>query len=289
VSGPPDSLPGPGDMAAEEAATLVRERTDLVPAVGIILGSGLGPAADRIEEAAAFSFEDLPGFPPTAVPGHAGRLVLGHLAGVPVAAFLGRVHFYEGHPMARCTMPVRLARRLGARTMVLTASVGALDRALPPGAIVVGTDHINLMGENPLRGWRNPDGSPPFLDVSRLYDPELAAIADEEARTMETDVGRGVYLAVSGPSYETRAEIDFMREIGGTVVGMSVVPEALAAGALGMRVLALFSVTNAVGGEVSHDDVVRVGAEVGARLSELLRRILPRIAGSGAMAGDIHS
>jgi purine-nucleoside phosphorylase len=289
VSGQPDSLPGPGDTAAEEAAALVRERTDLVPAVGIILGSGLGPAADRIEEVAAFPFEGLPGFPPTSVPGHAGRLVLGQLAGVPVAAFLGRVHFYEGHPMARCTMPVRLARRLGARTMVLTASVGALDRALAPGAIVGGTDHINLMGENPLRGWKNPDGSPPFLDVSRLYDPDLAAIADEEVRTMGIAAGRGVYVAVPGPSYETGAEIEFMREAGGTVVGMSVVPEALAAGVLGMRVLALFSVTNAVGGEVSHHDVVRVGAQVGVRLSELLRRILPRIAVSGATAGEIHS
>jgi purine-nucleoside phosphorylase len=253
--------------------------------VGIILGSGLGTAADSIEQAAALSFDGLPGFPPPSVPGHAGRLVLGHLAGVPVAAFLGRVHFYEGHPMSRCTMPVRLARGLGARTMVLTASVGALDPALRPGGLVVGTDHINLMGENPLRGWKYADGSPPFLDVSRLYDPSFASLAGEEARAMGIDVGRGVYLAVSGPSYETRAEIDFMREAGGTVVGMSVVPEALAAGALGMRLLALFSVTNTVGGEVSHDDVVRVGAEVGDRLSELLRRILPRIAGLESTAG----
>lgn len=276
---------GPGDITAEDAAELVRERSDLVPAVGIILGSGLGPAADRIEQVASFSFEELPGFPEPSVPGHAGRLVLGHLAGVPVAAYLGRVHFYEGHPMSLCALPARLARHLGARTMVLTASVGALDPSLHPGTIVVGTDHINLMGESPLRGWKNPDGSPPFLDVSRLYDPDLAAVAEEEARAMDVEVGRGVYLAVSGPSYETLAEIAFMREIGGTVVGMSVVPEALAAGALGMRVLGLYSVTNAVGGEVSHHDVVRVGAEVGSRLSTLLERILPRIAGGGQAPG----
>ena len=271
-----EALAGPGDRAPEEAAALVRERTDLVPSVGIILGSGLGPAAERIDEAASVSFEELPGFPAPSVPGHAGRLVLGHLAGVPVVAFLGRVHYYEGHPMSTCAMPARLARRLGARVMVLTASVGALDPALAPGTIVVGTDHINLMGENPLRGWKNPDGSPPFLDVSKLYDPELADAVEEEGRGMGLELGRGVYLAVGGPSYETQAEIRYMREIGGTVVGMSVVPEALAAGVLGMRVVGLFSVTN-VAGEGSHHDVVKVGAEIGGRLSALLDRILPRL------------
>jgi purine-nucleoside phosphorylase len=271
------ALPGPGDLQAQDAVALVRERSDLVPAVGVILGSGLGLAADRIEEQAAFSFEGLPGFPPPSVPGHAGRLVLGRLSGVPVAAFLGRIHFYEGHPMAQCTMPVRVARLLGARTMVLTASVGALEPSLRTGTVVVGSDHINLMGENPLRGWRSPDGTPPFVDASRVYDHRLAQAAGREARALGIDVAPGVYLAVSGPSYETPAEIDFMRRAGGTVVGMSVVPEALAARALGMRVLGMFSVTNAVGGEITHEEVVRVGREMGGRLAALLERVVPHV------------
>jgi purine-nucleoside phosphorylase len=271
----------PGDRDAEAAVALIRERSDLVPRVGLILGSGLGPAADRIEEDASFSFAELPGFPPPTVPGHAGKLLLGTLAGVPVAAFLGRIHFYEGHPMSVSAMPVRVARLLGAEIMVITAAAGALDPAIPPGSLVVATDHLNMMGENPLRGWRNADGSPPFVDVSALYDPELRAIALEEAPGAGLSVAPGVYVAASGPSYETRAEIEVMRNDGGTVVGMSVVPEALPARALGMRLLGLFSVTNSVGGEVSHLEVIEVGRQMGPNLARLLERVVPRIAATG--------
>jgi purine-nucleoside phosphorylase len=273
----------PGDTAAAEAVAAIRSRSAVVPRVAIILGSGLGPAADLIEQDAAFPFADLPGFPAPTVPGHAGRLLLGTLAGVPVAAFMGRTHFYEGHPMSVSAMPVRVARLLGAEIMVLTASVGALDPALPPGSLVVATDHLNMMGENPLRGWRNADGSPPFIDVSSLYDPVLRDIALEEAPAAGLTAAPGVYVAASGPSYETRAEIGMMRNAGGTVVGMSIVPEALPARALGMRLLGLFSVTNSVGGEVSHLEVIEVGRQMGSNLAKLLERVVPRIAAtSGA-------
>jgi purine-nucleoside phosphorylase len=272
---------GPGDTLAEEGAAVVRKRTGLERSVGIILGSGLGNAVRDIEEEAAFSYEDLPGFPAPTAPGHAGRLVLGRLHSVPVAAFLGRIHFYEGHPMALATLPVRLSHALGARTMVITASAGALDASLAPGTLVVGTDHINFMGVNPLRGWRRADGTPPFIDLTDVYDRGLADLAFREAESLGIRVARGVYLAVSGPTYETPAEIGVMRDMGGSVVGMSVVPEALAARALDLRVLGLFSVTNAVGIEVTHQDVVRVAGEMTEALAAVLGRILPQMDGAG--------
>jgi len=276
------TLPGPGNDDAERAMAVILERSAVVPRIGIILGSGLGPAADLVEQDASFSFEELPGFPAPTVPGHAGRLLMGTLAGVPVSAFMGRIHYYEGHPMTVSSMPVRVARLLGADIMVLTAAVGALDPALRPGSLVVAADHLNFMGDNPLRGWRGADGSPPFIDVSALYDPELRGIALEEAPAAGLDAAEGVYLAAPGPSYETRAEIEFMRSAGGTVVGMSVVPEALPARALGMRILGLFSVTNSVGGEVSHLEVIEVGRSMGPNLARLLERIVPRMAAAPA-------
>jgi purine-nucleoside phosphorylase len=285
--GAPVALPGPGDLLAEEAVAVIRERTDLRPAVTVILGSGLGTALDSIEVVAAFSFEGLPGFPVPTVPGHAGRLVLGNAHGVPVAAFLGRIHYYEGHPISLCTLPVRVARLLGAHTAVVTASAGALDPAIEPGTVVVGSDHLNMMGANPLWGWRSPDGAPPFVGLADAYDAELAkaalsAIEEEEDAVATT----GVYVAVSGPSYETPAEIDFMRRAGGTVVGMSVVPEVVAARALGMRVLGLFSVTNSTGGAVEHEEVIRVGREMGPMLGRVLARVLPAAAEDAWMSDE---
>jgi purine-nucleoside phosphorylase len=274
-------LPGPPDTLAEEAAAVVRGRTAMQADVGIILGSGLGDALHDLDEETAFSYDDLPGFPDPTVPGHAGKLVLGRLAGVPMAAFLGRIHFYEGHPLSLCGLTVRLARHLGARTMVLTASVGGLAPDLSPGTLVVGSDHLNFLGQNPLRAWRRADGTPVFLDVSEVYDPELADLAYAEAEAVGVPVARGVYAAMPGPTYETPAEIAFLRSAGASVVGMSVVPEALPARALGMRVLGLFSVTNAVGLHVDHADVVRVANEMAGAVAGVLRGLAPKLAGAG--------
>jgi purine-nucleoside phosphorylase len=272
----------PGDHAAAEVVSYIRYTSQLVPKVAMILGSGLGPAADLIEQEASFSYADLPEFPPPTVPGHAGRLLLGTLAGVPVAAYMGRIHFYEGHPMTLSALPVRVARLLGAEIIIITAAAGGLDPSITPGDVVIGTDHLNMMGENPLRGWRNADGSPPFVNVTDMYDPELRGIAVEEAKAAGLSFGTGVYLAAPGPSYETLAEIEFMRNAGGTVVGMSVVPEALPARALGMRILGLFSVTNLVGGGVNHEEVLEVGRSMGPNLAKLLERVVPRIAATSA-------
>jgi purine-nucleoside phosphorylase len=271
----PLELPSPGDRLAEEAAGVVRERTSLVPAVGVVLGSGLGGAVDSMADVEEFAFDELPGFPPPSVPGHAGKLLLGRLDGVPVAAFQGRIHYYEGNELSRCALTVRLARVLGARTLVLTAATGGVDRDLEPGSIVVGSDQINLMGANPLRGWRNPDGSPPFVDLSEVFDRELAELAVERASAMGLALGRGVYVAMPGPSYETPAEIAMIRRSGGSVVGMSVVPESVVARALDMRVLGLFSVTNMAGDQATHQDVLAMADRAAVSMNGLLRGLLP--------------
>lgn len=269
-------LPGPGDAFADEAAEVVRSRTAFVPQVAIVLGSGLGGAVEGLREEASFSFEELPGFPRPTVPGHVGRLSLGELGGVPVAAFRGRIHFYEGNDMAVCALPVRLARLLGAGTAILTAAVGGLQAGLSTGHLVVGTDHMNFLGQSPLRGWRMPDGSPPFVEMTRTYDRELADLAFTSAETLGIPVARGVYAAMPGPMYETPAEVEFLRRAGASVVGMSVVPEAVPARALGMKVLGLFFVTNAVGVEVRHEDVVRASDAVAGSIGRLLVDVLSK-------------
>lgn len=273
-----DALPGPGDDLHAQAAAVVRARTDLVPRIGIVLGSGLGPAlGDALREEVSFAFTDLPGFPPAAVPGHAGRLAIGRLAGIPVAAFFGRVHFYEGHGMDVPALLPRLARELGASTMVLTAAVGGVDPDLVAGSVVVVRDHVNLMGTTPLRGWRYPDGMPAFVPLGKAYDPTLAELALERARDLGIGVTSGVYAAMAGPAFETPAEIGLLALAGATVVGMSLVPEVLPARALEMRVLGLAMVTNAFGEAVSHEEVLRMSNETAKDVGKLLVDLLPRI------------
>jgi purine-nucleoside phosphorylase len=270
-------VPSPGDRLGEEAAGVVRERSSLEPRVAVILGSGLGAVVDGMTGVEAFAFTDLPGFPAPTVPGHAGRLVLGNLDGVPIAAFQGRIHFYEGNEMSRCALPVRLAHALGASTLVITAAAGGVDRSLIPGSIVIGTDQINMMGESVLRGWKNPDGSPPFVDMSAVYDVDLAKDALERATALELEVRQGVYVAMPGPNYETPAEISALRGMGGTVVGMSVVPESTAARALGLRVLGLFSVTNLAGDPATHEEVLEMADRAAQGTSAILRDLLPSL------------
>jgi purine-nucleoside phosphorylase len=229
---------------------------------GVVLGSGLGDAIAVAWESAGsgepleIPYGELPGFPPPTVPGHAGKLWLGTIGDRPVAIFRGRIHFYEGHPMPLASITTRVSHALGARTMVLSAAVGGLDPSLAGGSMVVVRDHLNLMGTNALAGWRYPDGSPAFVDVSGVYDADLSAAALGILRKHGTSVTEGVYAATAGPSYETPAETEMLRWMGATVVGMSTVPEAVAARALGMRVLGLSFVTNAAGGAVSHEEVL---------------------------------
>jgi purine-nucleoside phosphorylase len=271
-------LPGPGDDLGAQAAAVVRERTDLVPRIGVVLGSGLGPAlGESLQETASFRFEELPGFPPSAVPGHAGRLVLGTLAEVPVAAFLGRVHFYEGHGMDVPALLPRLAKELGADTMVLTAAVGGLVPGEAAGTVVILRDNLNLMGVSPLRGWRYPDGMPTFISATEVYDAALRDLAFDRAQALGIASSIGVYAAMSGPAYETPTEVRLLQSAGATVVGMSMVPESMPAVALGMRVLGICSLTNAFGEHVEHEEVVRVSNETAVAVGRLLVDLFPRM------------
>jgi purine-nucleoside phosphorylase len=271
-------VPAPDDDLAAQGAAVVRAATDLTPRVGVILGSGLGPAlADTLEADVSFAFTALPGFPPSGVPGHAGRLVLGRLAGVPVAAFFGRLHFYEGYRMDVPALLPRLVHALGADTLILTGAVGGLQEGLAAGTVVILQDHINAMGTAPLLGWRFPDGMPAFVAMIDVYDSELRALATERAEALGVTATEGVYAAMSGPAYETPSEVRFLRNAGATVVGMSVVPEAVPAHALGLRVMGLCSVTNALGEEVEHDEVVRVANRTALEVGRLLVDLCPRL------------
>jgi inosine/guanosine/xanthosine phosphorylase family protein len=276
-------FPGPGDDLPQRGAEVVRAVTDLVPRAAVVLGSGLGAAlGDDLREVASFDYAELPGLPPAAVPGHAGRLLLGTLAGVPVAAFSGRVHFYEGHGLDVPALMPRLAHALGARTFVATAAVGGLERGLSAGTIVVVRDHLNLMGAAPLRGWRFPDGTPAFVSTRSVYDPALADLALARAEALAITAAPGVYAAMSGPAYETPSEVAMLATLGATVVGMSMVPESLPAHALGMRVLGLCSLTNAFGEDVTHEEVLRVSDETAVAVGRLLVDLFPRLPAEGA-------
>ena len=281
------TLPSPGDGVSERIAEAIRERSPLEPVIGVVLGSGLSEAVETVRAAAVgeqveLSYADLPGFPATTVVGHAGRLWLGTVGDRGVAIFQGRIHFYEGHGMALASITSRVAAELGARTMVLTAATGSVDPDVEAGTLVVLRDHLNLMGQNPLTGWRYPDGSPAFVDVSQVYDPELAdlALASARAHLVGTDragrIRQGVYVALPGPSYETPAETSMLRQLGATVVGMSTVPEAVAARALGMRVLGLAFATNAAGVEVSHEEVLAASKAAAGTIGKVVLELVER-------------
>jgi purine-nucleoside phosphorylase len=252
------SLPSPGDDVAERVIDGIRERTGLVPAFAVVLGSGLGAILDVLRreagsrEEAVIEYGELPGFPRPSVLGHAGRLWLGEIGGLGAAVFQGRVHYYETNAMPLASITARVGAALGARSVVLTAATGGIDASLEPGSLVVIRDHLNLMGENPLRGWRLSDGAPAFVDLSAVYDADLSDAAAEAGVGLAEDasaiddarvpVREGVYAALPGPTYETRAEVEHLRRIGASVAGMSMVPEAVVAHALGLRVLGLSAI-----------------------------------------------
>ena len=276
-------LPGPADRLADAAAGVIRERWVETPHAALVLGSGLGAAlGDALRVDVAIPYGDLPGFPETAVPGHAGELRLGSLAEVPVAAFSGRFHLYEGHgPDVPALLP-RVAHALGARVLVLTAAVGGLVADLPAGTVVLVRDHLNAMGVVPLAGWRYPDGTPAFVNAQAVYDRDLRRLARERAAALDIPVLEAVYAATRGPAFETPAEVEMLARLGATVVGMSVVPEALPARALGLRVLGICSLTNALGDHVTHEEVLRVSATTAGAIGRLLVDLFPRLTEQGA-------
>ena len=266
----------------EEAVAWLRERTSLSPRVGVVLGSGLGGFASRLTDRLEIPYETIPHWPVSTAEGHAGRLVLGRLGELPVAVMAGRVHLYEGYRPDQVVFGVRVLGRLGARALVLTNAAGGINPAFQRGLLVLISDHINLQGANPLVGPNEESLGPRFPDMTEAYSVRLRQIARETAAELGIPVAEGVYAAMLGPSYETPAEIRFLRIIGADLVGMSTVPEVIAARHMGLSVLAISCVTNMAAGlapgPLSHREVLETGEIVRDRLSRLLEALLPRIA-----------
>ena len=264
----------------QDALNVLRERIPEKPEVFLVLGSGLSGLAEGVSRRVSIPFDEIPGFPEPGVAGHAGRLVSGRMGGKRVLFQAGRFHFYEGFASGVVVAPVRLAAHLGARTVILTNAAGGIAPELSPGSILLLDDHINLMGRSPLAG-PAVEGEESFPDMSAPYDPELQSLVLDLAGEKGIPLSRGSYAAVLGPSYETPAEIRFLRAAGADAVGMSTVPEVLAARALGMRVLAFSLITNRAAGlgsaPLRHDEVLEVGRVAGGQLNELIRSLLSRL------------
>lgn len=271
-------------MTAEldAAVAAIATRTPLRPSVAVVLGSGLGGFAEAVEEAVSIPYVEIPGWPVATALGHAGTLVLGSVAGAPVAVMRGRAHLYEGLPPARVVFGVRVLGRLGARTLVVTNACGAIDPGLEPGQLVLVSDHLNLQGSSPLVGPNDDELGPRFPDLGDAYDPELRALARETGARLGIELPERVYAAWLGPAFETPAEIRMLRTLGADLVGMSTVPEVIAARHMGIRCLAVSCVTNPAAGmsdgPIDAEHVLRVGEQAQAALTALLRELVPRIA-----------
>ena len=270
----------PARLDALEAA--VRGRTDIVPELGIVLGSGLGRVADDIEDPVAIPFAELPGWPAATAPGHAGRLILGTLAGRPVALLQGRFHLYEGNAPGLVIQPVLLFRRLGARAVVLTNAAGGLDPSFGPGTLMVISDHINLTGLNPLIGQNADSIGERFPDLTNAWSRGLRSQLHVAGRTEGIELAEGVYVGLTGPNYETPAEVRMLAGLGGHAVGMSTVMECIAARWAGLEVCGVSLVTNAgagyTGEPLTHEEVLAAGAEAGPRLARVIRRFVADLA-----------
>jgi purine-nucleoside phosphorylase len=266
---------------AEETAAFLRAKTRLRPRVALVLGSGLNVFADHLTDPVRIPYADIPHFPRPTAEGHAGQFVLGKIGHVPLACMQGRVHFYEGCGIREVVFPVRVFGRLGVRALILTNAAGAINPDYTPGCLMVLKDHINLQGASPLIGANDERFGPRFLDLSQAYFRPYRQIALEHGRRLGLDIFEGVYAAVSGPCYETPAEIRFLRAIGADVVGMSTVAETIVARHMGLRVLALSCVTNMAAGIVdkplSHQEVLATGARVQNKFMELLQAITPQV------------
>ena len=265
----------------------IGKHTRLKPKAAVILGSGLGGLADALTESVVFGYKELPHFPATTVPGHRGRLIVGRLEGVPVALFDGRIHFYEGHPMWQVAFPVYVAQKMGAPALVVTNAAGGINPAFAPGTIMLIRDHINLTGTSPLIGPNAPELGTRFPSMRDAYDPELRARARRIADAAGIQVAEGVYVAMIGPQYETDAELHMLTAIGADAVGMSTVPEVIAARHAGMRSLGISVIANSAGlsstganqpVEPTHESVQRVVSGASADVLAIVRGVIATLA-----------
>jgi len=267
---------------SETAAQFLLSQTPLLPTIGLVLGSGLGGFADELSEATRIPYENIPFFPRSTAVGHAGQMVIGNVGDVAVAAMQGRVHLYEGYSAEEVTFPIRVFGRLGIRALILTNAAGGINLEYKQGALIVITDHINLQGHNPLVGPNDDRFGPRFPDMTQAYFKPYREIALRAARRLGKAVYQGVYAGLLGPSYETPAEIRYLRTIGADLVGMSTIPEVIVARHMGLKVLAISCVTNMAAGisdeVLSHEDVLRTADRVKADFIALLRAVLPQIA-----------
>ena len=266
---------------AEHAARIIRSRTKLEPRIAIVLGSGLGGFADEFEEPVGIPYEEIPGFARSTAQGHAGRLVIGKIDEVPVVAMQGRVHYYEGYSLEHVTFPIRTFKLLGVKTLILTNASGGINVQLNQGGLMVISDHVNLMGDNPLRGPNDERFGPRFPDMSAVYSAELQEIVVEESKAIGVELRRGIYGALSGPSYETPSEIHLLRNLGADAVGMSTVPEAIVARHMDLEVLGISCITNMAAGigdePINHEEVMATGNRVREVFSLLLEKVVGRI------------
>jgi purine-nucleoside phosphorylase len=272
---------------ASRAAKFIQSKTKLRPRIGLVLGSGLGAFADELSSATRIPYPKIPGFPRSTVEGHAGQLVVGKLGETAVAVMQGRVHLYEGYSPAEVVFPMRVLGRLGIGAAILTNAAGAINVAYSQGALVVLRDHINLQGANPLIGPNDARFGVRFPDMSQAYWKPYREIALSAANEMGIKAHEGVYAALAGPSFETPAEIRFLRRIGADLVGMSTVPEVIVAQHMGMRVLGISCVTNMAAGILdqpqTHAEVMETGERVKAQFMALLRAVIPHVAADVAL------
>ena len=267
---------------AERAAKFILSKTKLRPKTALVLGSGLGAFADELTGPTKIPYQKIPGFPRSTAVGHAGQLVIGKVGSIEVAVMQGRVHFYEGYGAREVVFPMRVLGRLGIRSAILTNAAGGIALGYKQGALVVIRDHINLQGMNPLIGPNDERFGPRFPDMTQAYWKQYRKIALAEAERLGIEVHEGVYAALSGPSYETPAEIRYLRTIGADLVGMSTVPETIVARQMGIRVLGISCVTNMAAGildqPINHAEVMETGERVKTQFIALLRGVIPRIA-----------
>jgi purine-nucleoside phosphorylase len=265
--------------ASEHAAGFFEAKNIIWPKVAVVLGSGLGAFADTLENPSIIPYSDIPGWPQSTAVGHAGKLIVGTLDNVPVAVLAGRAHLYEGYTAEQAVFGIRTLHRLGVKSVLLTNAAGCVNPAFGPGQLVLISDHINLLGQNPLTGPNDDTVGPRFPDMSEAYSKSYRDAARAAGQTMGLELQEGVYAALPGPSYETPAEIRYLRAIGADLVGMSTVPETIAANHMGMKVLGLSCVTNFAAGvtdqKLDHREVLAAGEQVKDTMIELLRRVLP--------------
>src|SRR6266478_7397332 len=271
-------------LQAEKAAKFILSKTELRPKIALVLGSGLGAFADEFETATKIPYAQIPHFPRSTAIGHAGQLVLGKVDGIAVAGMQGRVHLYEGYSAKQVAFPTRVFARMGIKAVIVTNAAGGINLNYSEGALVVLRDHINLQGANPLIGSNDDRFGPRFPDMTRAYDPEFRRFVAEAGKKLSLSLYEGVYLALAGPNYETPAEIHALRTLGADLVGMSTVPEVLAARHSGIRVLGISCVTNMAAGitgkTLTAEEVFETGAKVKHQFIALVRAIIPRIAAS---------